>query len=65
METPIFVEKDIYGLIHILPPRSIYHNDLLLTQGLRRSKPFSLSRSYWYAGALSSQGTRAAFFSIQ
>lgn len=47
VETPLLVKNDIYDVIHSLPPRSIYHNDLLLTRKLKRSKPFSLRSSYW------------------
>lgn len=49
VETPLLVKNDIYDIIHSLPPRNIYHSDLLLTYKLKKKKRgVGLRGGYWY-----------------
>ena len=49
VETPIVVKGDVYDIINTLPPRNVYHNDLLLTHKLKKKTLGSgLGGTRWY-----------------
>eukprot|EP01134_Creolimax_fragrantissima_P007686 CFRG7686T1 len=47
VETPLVIKNDSYNLISSLPPRGIYHYDILLTHGLKSKNRGSVFGNKW------------------
>ncbi|KNC84851.1 hypothetical protein SARC_02933 [Sphaeroforma arctica JP610] len=67
VETPLVIKNDPYQLINALPPRGIYHYDMLLTHGLREKRRGNYFGQQWtefYSRAATTQRKRMELWTL-